>query len=252
MRFEYSKPDLLNRHQIDRMFDLMQQYYEDVPRDIFERDLKEKSDVILLKSRDGIIQGFSTVLTFRRPMGGRQISGFYSGDTVLNKDYWGSRILPKAFSLYVLKTILRSPFESHYWFLMSKGYKTYLLMTNNTLEFYPRVGRTIPQEVKALRDSFYGERFGSDYDAANGWIVPKANRTRLKENVADIEVRYLKNPNIRFFASTNPNWKEGTELACVARLNLGTLAILAVTLGCRQIRLAFLRRFSLELPKTAA
>ncbi|MES2964074.1 MAG: hypothetical protein V4760_09305 [Bdellovibrionota bacterium] len=244
MRFEYSKPETLSRTQIDRMFDLMQQYYDEVPREIFERDLREKTDVILLKSRDGVIQGFSTVLKFRRPMGGRNVSGFYSGDTVLNKDYWGSRILPKAFSFYVLKTIVRSPFESHYWFLMSKGYKTYLLMTNNTLEFYPRVGREIPSNVKALRDSFYGEKFGADYDPERGVVVPKANRTRLKDKVADIEPRYLKNRHIRFFSDANPSWKDGTELACIARLNLGMLALLGITLACRQFRLVWRRGLS--------
>jgi hypothetical protein len=252
MRFEYQRPTDLSSRQIDRMFDLMQQYYDDVPRETFEKDLLEKSDVILLKSRDGVIQGFSTVLKFRRLMEGRRVSGVYSGDTVLNKDYWGGRILPKAFGLYVLKTILKSPFENHYWFLMSKGYKTYLLMTNNTLECYPRVGREIPLEVKRVRDAFYGERFGSSYDPANGWVVPKATRTRLKDKVADIEPQYLVNPHIRFFAVANPGWKEGTELACVARLNLGTLAVLSVTLIFRHLRLALRRRFSLEVPRTAA
>lgn len=241
MRFRYVSPHQLNEQQFEQMFQLMQRYYEDVTRDQFSRDLKEKTDIILLMDGNSHIQGFSTILYFDREIAGRKTSGVFSGDTILNRDYWGNRALTVAFGLYLSKLVLGSPFRTHYWFLMSKGYKTYLLMTNNTIEHFPSHGRKTPVIVKALMDGFYGGRYGSEYEASRGVVFPNGSPCRLKHRVADIEPHHLQNENIRFFAEHNPGWKSGVELACVSRINLKTVIFFGVTLMVRQSRSFFSR-----------
>ena len=77
--------------------------------------------MILLKDAGQTIQGFSTLLSLRVDMAGRRVRGVFSGDTVLDKCYWGSRALGKAFLRYLALEKLKSPAEPLYWLLISKG-----------------------------------------------------------------------------------------------------------------------------------
>lgn len=235
MRFRTIKTGMLSPDQRAQMFQLMSRYYDGIDQEQFNQDLSEKSDVILLTG-DNRIQGFTTILRIDRTYGNRHISGVFSGDTVLNKDFWGNRALTIAFGLYLSKMVLASPFRTHYWFLMSKGYKTYLLMTNNTLHHYPCHRRATPAKFQELIDAFYGDRYEGDYSSAEGLVVPSVETYRLKQTVAAIEPRHMANPKISFFAQKNPRWNEGIELACVSAINLKTVLYFTSTLLARQIR----------------
>jgi hypothetical protein len=103
------------------MYEVLNKYYE-----------SEKDAVILMRdSVENRIQGFSTILDVRMKIGGKTVVGAFSGDTIIERSYWGQGILGKAFLSYMLKQKLKNPFRTFYWFLISKGYKTYLLMANN-------------------------------------------------------------------------------------------------------------------------
>jgi hypothetical protein len=115
-----------------RMFQLMQAYYDGVNREQFLTDLSKKSHVILLRDEgEPQIQGFSTLLCLSLTGGEKKTRGIFSGDTVVEKAYWGQRVLGKAFLRFLFTEKLRHPFEPLYWLLISKGYKTYLMMANN-------------------------------------------------------------------------------------------------------------------------
>jgi len=241
MRFKILHASQLSKPQFEQMHRLMSAYYLDIPLEQFGRDLHEKTDIILLFDSEGTIRGFSTILRINKEIAGKKISGVFSGDTVLEKKFWGNRALTIAFGLYLAKIVFSNPFRSHYWFLMSKGYKTYLLMTNNTLEYYPRVDCETPAEMKELMDAFYGDRFGSDYDSKNGLVTPSGFRTRLRHKVADIEAWHLDNKHIRFFGEKNPGWKNGIELTCVSRIKVISVVSFVFTLSLRQLKKIFVR-----------
>src|SRR4051794_28754174 len=76
-----------------RMLALMQAYYDAVTEAEFLADLAKKDAVILLKDARHIIQGFSTLVTLAVEVEGRRARGVFSGDTVLDQHYWGSRAL---------------------------------------------------------------------------------------------------------------------------------------------------------------
>ena len=62
----------------------------------------------------------------------------------LNKQFWGSPALGIQFLIYLWKLKIKSITRPVYWFLISKGYKTYLLMANNFSEHYPRFEKSTP------------------------------------------------------------------------------------------------------------
>jgi hypothetical protein len=213
--------DQLTSVQTERMYAVFSKYYFHHTREQFLKDLAEKDHVILLlDSQLKTIQGFSTILRVPLEKYGVRGVGFYSGDTVLEKDYWGSGTLGIAFLMHLWQEKIKSPFQPVYWFLISKGYKTYLLMANNFRHCYPRVEESTPAPLKKLMDDFYSDRFKADYSAGEGVIHFQDETCCLKEDVASVTQELLKNPRIAFFAEKNPNWNRGHELCCLAEMTV--------------------------------
>lgn len=202
------------------MFNIMSLYYSPVDRDQFEKDLREKTKIILLLGPQSEILGFSTILVQELLVLGRKILAIYSGDTVLDRDHWGNGALGRAFGRFLLQTKLKNPWVPCYWFLISKGYKTYLLMANNFPKHFPRFECPTPPFERAAMDQFYGSKFGASYISEKNWILPQGNSYALRVSVADIDYGLLKIPRISFFVERNPQWQKGYELTCIAHVSL--------------------------------
>jgi hypothetical protein len=210
----------LKSAQISRMYEIMVFYYDHIVLDQFQKDLLEKDSVILLSDKNECIQGFSTLLSRDLELNGQKILCLYSGDTVLDSAYWGNGALGIAFGRYLLSMKIKNLSRPVYWFLISKGYKTYLLMTNNFPEHFPRFERPTPEPIQKLMDAFYRKKFDKRYNSQAGLIEPQGEACALKLSVADIDRQLLNVPRIHFFAEKNPNWQHGTELACIAKVTL--------------------------------
>jgi hypothetical protein len=203
------------------MFQLMQAYYDAIAEQQFLSDLSKKDAVILLKDRNGAIQGFSTLASVCVNLDGKTLRAIFSGDTVIDKRYWGQRALGKAFLRYLFVEKAKSPFAPLYWLLISKGYKTYLMMANNFSEHYPRYEQPTPARAKRIMDSFYSKLYPANYNHQTGVIETPGEACRLKPGVAALpDALTESNPRIAFFAQTNPQWREGAEMACIARMTL--------------------------------
>lgn len=207
--------------QMDRMYSLFSKYYDNHDKLKFMADLFDKTHVVLLKdATDGSIQGFSTLLKVNIRKKGINAIGIYSGDTVLEKEYWGSTALGNAFLKYIWLEKAKNPLRPVYWFLISKGYKTYLLMANNFKTYYPRHDQQTPEKYKNVMDVFYQSRFKENYNPKSGIIEMESSSCRLKEKIAELTPELTKNVKINFFAQKNPNWHKGFELTCLAQMTL--------------------------------
>jgi hypothetical protein len=218
------------------MWQLMQQYYAAVTEQQFLADLARKSIVIVLRDRsDGRLRGFSTLVKVQIRLDNQQLCGMFSGDTVIDRAYWGQRVLGKVFLRYLLLEKFKHPRQPLYWLLISKGYKTYLLMANNFAEHYPRFERPTPPHIQRIMDAFYTALYPQHYDACSGLIRIPGESCRLQDGVASIAPALLQtNPRVAFFQRRNPTWQQGSELACMARMT--------VFLPCRYALKGMLRR----------
>jgi len=204
-----------------RMFELMQSAYDAVTERQFLADLEKKDAVILLKDPAHAIQGFSTLASLRVQIDGKTLRGIFSGDTVIAERYWGQRALGKAFLRYLFLEKLKAPFAPLYWLLISKGYKTYLMMANNFAEHYPRYEHSTPTQAQQILDAFYATLYPGTYDPQTGLIETVGEAYHLKPGIAPIANALVEsNPRIAFFAARNPRWRTGAELACLARMTL--------------------------------
>ena len=211
----------LREGKVEEMWVVFHQYYDDIERERFESDLSAKSHVILLYdtgSRE--LQGFSTLQLISNTLEGRRFLAIYSGDTVINEAYWGQTALQRAFTLYTLKHMALNPAIPVYWFLISKGYKTYLLLTRNYVEHWPRWEEPTPPFQKAILDKLSSDKFADSWKPELGVLQFDTPQGKLKEEVAEIDQDLLRHyRDILFFTEANPGHRDGDELCCLGRVN---------------------------------
>jgi hypothetical protein len=215
----YRRIDRISPAEVLKMYAIFQRYYENADLDTFLRDMSKKTGVFLLHRRsDREIVGFSTVAKMDLVIDGKPIKGVFSGDTIIERDYWGSRALPLAFFLYLVRVVLRHPLTPVFWLLISKGYKTYLLLANNFFRFYPHPDSRY-QQYQPIIPQYCERLFPGYYDAKRGILDFGHDYQRLKADVAPIndDVRRASQA-AAFFEACNPEWHRGTELPCVGRV----------------------------------
>jgi hypothetical protein len=223
----------------DAAFLLFRNAYEGTSRERFEHDLAEKQHVILLHDRaSGALKGFSTVLVraVDSPRGPATV--VFSGDTVIDREYWGQKQLQLAFARLLATLKLRAPLRPLYWFLISKGYRTYLLLANAFPRAVPRDGSADDAALRAILDALAGARYGAQYDAAAGVVRYDTPHERVREGVAPVTDAALANRHVRFFVARNPEHAAGVELACLADVRLRDLARAVLRIGVARVRRA--------------
>jgi len=172
----------LTTGQKDRMFRLMDEHYNNVRRETFERDLREKQYVILLECTEtSRIEGFSTQMTYPFNLNGEKYLILYSGDTIISRNQWGSLELPKAFGELMLSLIKGHPEKRIFWFLITKGVRTFRFLPVFLKDFYPRYDSEPESELKVLRDALATDKFGESFDGKSGVVHVQGHAQPLKE-----------------------------------------------------------------------
>ncbi|MDP4180854.1 MAG: hypothetical protein Q8942_07155 [Bacillota bacterium] len=203
------------------MFSLMNKYYDNMMKTAFLRDLDEKDYCILLYNKDGEIKGFSTQKLMEVKLEEETIRGVFSGDTIIDRDYWGSLELYKVFVRHFI-TFGRK-FDKFYWFLISKGYKTYKILPVFLNEYYPNYKIATPPYEQSIMHALGKAKFPDEYDEDKGVVCYKKGKDRLKEGIADITEQKLKDKHIEFFNKINPGYINGDDVVCLASLKADNL-----------------------------
>lgn len=214
------------------MFELLARYYDGVERDVFRKDLDGKQHLIRMFDQHGVICGFSTLQRLWVEHGGRKVLVVFSGDTVIDEECWGQKALQNYFTRYLIQTWLERPFQPLYWFLISKGFKTYLLMRHNFAS-WPNHRQEMPAEVSAVLDAAARAKYPEAYDPARGLIVAPRDEAAqtVKESFRDLTEEELADPEIRYFVKRNPDHDLGDELCCLARVRLRELTWIGTKYG---------------------
>jgi hypothetical protein len=201
----------------DAMRRMLERYFDGVHRAQFEADLAEKEWAILLQDAAGDLRGFSTLMRLRQVVDGRPVLAFFSGDTIIERDFWGNDELPRQWGRLVFPLAAAEPDAEAYWFLICSGYKTYRFLPVFYREFYPTGARATPPAMRRILDALAIAKFGAAYDATRG-VVRLPGATPLRHGVAEITPRRLRDPHVAFFVAANPGHARGDELACLVRV----------------------------------
>lgn len=221
---EYKAVQNISLLDMRTMYGIFEQYYLNTTLQIFEKDMMEKTGVFIIRDpKTDVIVGFSTVTERDFEVDGQVHHAFFSGDTIIEQAYWGSRALQRAMYRYIIRFKLKYPSKPVYWMLISKGFKTYLLLANNYFTYYPHCEhkhQRLEHYVNAYCHAYFGQyfdqdkgllNFGDDYQSLRPDIAPITDEMRLKSK------------KIAFFEQKNPTWIEGTELPCIGEIHWSDL-----------------------------
>lgn len=204
------------------MFQLMQASYDFVESESFENDLADKDYVVLLKDENKQIQGFTSFAINPKGFFHREYNIVYSGDTVISPAFWGSQELVRAYCHLCGFLLGEYSNKELYWYLLSKGHRTYMYLPLFFKNYYPRINMADPVMRRVVNEcSSY--LFADSWQPSLGTIVFSDKRGQLKPKIAQATFEKKNKPLVNFFLQKNPDFSQGTELACLTRISMNNI-----------------------------
>jgi hypothetical protein len=211
--------DELDKVRREEMFALFDRHYQGATFEQFENDLNEKQWVIeVFDPLDDSLRGFSTQCVLHVHVAGQMVRALFSGDTIVDRRFWGDPALSHVWGHLALELIDAYGSEPLYWFLISKGYRTYRFLPVFFHEFYPRHDAATPARQMEVLHALGSYKFRAAYDASRG-IVRPGDSCRLRVGLGETTSARQQDPHVRFFVEKNPGHVIGHELCCIAPLS---------------------------------
>ena len=206
------------------LYRLMQQNYNAVSLDLFLSDLAKKEFAGIIKDEQGVIQGFTTFAINPNNTGTANYNIIFSGDTILDPAHWGSQIMMQGWCETVGSFIAAEPSKKWYWYLMSKGHRTYLYLPIFFESYYPAPDPS-PHEaaLKKIATEVSPKLFGTCWLPDEGIVRFDQSLGELKTELAQGTFQKSKSRNIGFFLEKNPGFYRGDELICIAEIHPGNM-----------------------------
>lgn len=211
----------ISEEELRNAYELFIKYYNGVSYEQFSSDFLRAQKCVLLHDQKGSLIGFSGMRMFEMEFAGRKIIVFCGGKTISEREYWGSRAtnaLHITWAKEAFKHYLVHPFQPHYIFFAPTGYKTYLLLVNNSVRFWPGVKQNAV-ELQNLADIIARELYGPAYDPRTK-LVDFGEEYALREGVAAVTPELVESiPAVALFFKMNPTWHKGTGIPTISEFN---------------------------------
>ena len=205
------------------MYALYASYFDATSTELFNNDLLDKDFVFLLHNRQQSLKGFSTVAQINFQYEQNPYRALFSGDTIIDFDYWGGQSLAIAWIQFAAQIKYQQPSIPLYWFLIVKGHRTYRYLPAFCRDYYPNHSNSTPQLEQSLIDTLATQRFGSNYQKNQGVLSFKQSPGYLKSAWAGVSEQDMGKPEVKYFIQRNPGYTNGDELVCIAELEMNNL-----------------------------
>lgn len=250
----------LSPDEVAAMYALFEAYYDCTSFALFAADLQEKSHVILFTDgtpdsdtmKSGTLCGFSTLTLLQLP--GADWRVLFSGDTIIDHAHWGEQALALEFCRFAGQIKASQPDLPLYWFLMSKGYRTYRYLHLFAREYWPGFANDMGEHslpaanattssnaataattantasataLEAILHQVASSKFGAAWDRQAGLIRFPQSRGQLRADWAGVRENLRQRPEVAYFLNKNPRYAEGEELACITLLDESNLRSVA-------------------------
>jgi hypothetical protein len=204
-----------------RLYRLFASHYDNVTLTRFEADLSEKDFIVVLRdAENGEPRGFSTQQILRLQVDGQPIRALFSGDTIIDPEYWGEQELVRGWCRVVGLLLADEDTTPLYWLLISKGFRTYLYLPVFYHEFWPRYDQATPPQMQLIINALANRKWPEHYQSSSGLLRFPRSLGHLKSEIADVPSARSGDPHVQFFLERNPSYREGSELVCLARISL--------------------------------
>ena len=231
LRAEEARP-----HLIEGLYALYRAHYAAVTPERFAEDLADKTHVLVVRDGEREIRGFTTLAVTKSDFEGGPLRAIFSGDTVMHRDYWGHQTLAFGWIRFAGRIKAKQPELPLYWFLISKGHRTYRYLSAFSVDFFPRWSQATPARELAIMRRLARRRFGDAFDEARGLVHYEVSRGHLRPELAAVSELEGRRDDVRFFLERNPNYAQGDELVCLTELCLDNLKPIARRLFAQGFR----------------
>ncbi len=218
IQYSLVTPFVLSKSDRAGMYALMVANYDGMDQERFEKDLEQKDLVIVLRDRENVIQGFSTVAFNPNGIGLDGYDVIFSGDTIIAPEHWGSPALSQGFRSVLGGFKAAVGDRSLYWFLISKGYRTYMYLPLYFKRYFPAAENDRYEDLSKIAGTCAAALYPEAWDSISGLIRFPIPHDRLKPELAAVEPKKSNNPHVRFFLERNPGYFNGDELVCLVRI----------------------------------
>ena len=214
VKVEIWSRSLLREADVVAMERLYREFYVGADEADFRRDLAEKDYAILLRGTD--VCGFTTMKLVE--VAGMRV--LFSGDTVVETSQRGQWGLAGGFGQMIKFVEGMFPDETAYWFLISKGARTYRFLPTFFRRYVP--GPVADADLSARLARVASALYPREYNPATGVLHFVGKKDRLRGDLLRMDTESVR------FRALNPGWMNGDELCCIAPLatdNLNRLGL---------------------------
>ena len=214
VKVEIWSRSLLREADVVAMERLYREFYVGADEADFRRDLAEKDYAILLRGTG--VCGFSTMKLVEVA----EMRVLFSGDTVVETSQRGQWGLAGGFGHMIKFVECMFPDETAYWFLISKGARTYRFLPTFFRRYVP--GPVADVALSARLAHVASALYPREYNPATGVLHFVGKKDRLRGDLLRMDTESVR------FRALNPGWMNGDELCCLAPLatdNLNRLGL---------------------------
>jgi hypothetical protein len=220
LKYQLMEVKEINEIVLNRMFELMNENYNRVTETSFVNDLKKKNWAGIISDENEDVQGFTTFAINPANSGTKNYNVLFSGDTIITHEYWGSQVLMKGWCRSVGSIIASDPGKKWFWYLLSKGHRTYMYLPLFFNEYYPAFE---PKEnhdsLKQIANEVSLKIFGKYWKEDEGVVRFDSSQGELKPEWANATFQKRNSNFITFFLEKNPGFYKGEELVCIAPIS---------------------------------
>jgi hypothetical protein len=220
LEFQLSEVASLKEIVLQRMYFLMNENYNKVSESNFYSDLNKKDWVGLITNESGKIQGFTTFAINPAGSGTKSYNILFSGDTILAPEHWGSQVMMQGWCNSVGRFIAGDPDKLWYWYLLSKGHRTYMYLPLFFQHYFPAInpGEEYSQLTKVANEVSI-KLFDKYWIPEDGVIRFDQSLGELKPELTEATYQKKGSDFVKFFIEKNPGFFKGEELVCIGLID---------------------------------
>jgi hypothetical protein len=212
----------ISAEEEEQLFQLHARFFQNLDQDVFHADLREKDWVITVSDGQDLV-AFSTIRLYSETADGRSVRILFSGDTIVHPEYWSRNLLVPPFGAFLARLMEERSGEEIYWFLITKGYRTFMFLPVFFRQFVPALENEAPQGWKRILDTVARRRFPDCYDPCTGIVSHCGQRDFLVPELMEVPESRRDGRWVRFFLERNPGYVRGDELCCLTLISRGNI-----------------------------
>lgn len=200
----------------EAMWNLYNQYYEVEESSFYNRI--NSNDYYAIYTKGDSVVGFTGLRLRSFELEGEAVMTLYLGQTVMHSSCRGKSLLPRTCSLIFTQHFLKNPTMPIYCWCDSLTYKPFLIFSNSLKKSYPSRKEETPKKIKMLINKLGQHYYKENFKPETGTVFKQHNIIDDPSAIITEEDR-RKNPDIDFFAKSNPGYTNGHGLITIAPIN---------------------------------